>query len=202
MSKKFPPAHLTITLAVVEGVFGTVIACVPSLGVFARTTVYVNPPSVEIKISTLAQLTGALVVLATFHVTFCVVAPVQVIPVALGTVTEKGPEVFVTDTVELANSVHPPPVALSRTVTLKFIVLVTVGNTSQVYGPFAASEVRFGKYLVVFVVGLKDLKFAPAVAVAEGEVVAVPVFVCSQQYVKVLVAFGSVPVAVRKNGVP
>ena len=69
ISKKLPPAHLTKIRQVVDGVFGAVIACVPSLGVFDNSTVYVTPPSVEIRMSTFAQLTGALVVLATFQVT-------------------------------------------------------------------------------------------------------------------------------------
>ena len=103
-------------------------------------------------------------------------------PVLVGFVTVKGPvaEFTVTVTFDVA-AVHPPPVALSRTVARKVMVLATVGKTSQVKGPFAASAERLGKNLVGFVVGLKERKFAPAVAVADGDVVAVPVLVCSQQ---------------------
>ena len=132
--------------------------------------------------STLAQLTGAAVVPATFQVIVCVLAPTQLIPVLVGFVTTKGPAVPLTVTVTFdVAAVHPPPVALSRTVARKVIVLATVGNTSQVKGPFAASAERLGKNLVGFVVGLNERKFAAVVAVAEGDVVAVPVFVCSQQ---------------------
>jgi hypothetical protein len=82
------------------------------------------------------------------------------------------------------------------------MVRATVGNTSHVKGPFAANAVRLGKYLVGLVVGLKLLKLAPLVAVADGDVVAVAALYCSQQYVRTSPAFGSVPVAVRKKGVP
>ena len=69
ISKKILPIDSTLTLAVVEGVAGIVTASLPSLAVLATNTVgKVNPPSVESKILTLAQLTGAAVVLFTSHV--------------------------------------------------------------------------------------------------------------------------------------
>ena len=131
--------------------------------------------------STLAQLTGAPVVPATFQVTVCALAPTQVIPVLVGLVTTKGPAAELTVTVTFAEAVQPPPVALSRTVVRKVMVRATVGNTSQVKGPLAAKAAKLGKKRVGLVVGSKERKLAPAVAVAEGEVVAVPVLVCSQQ---------------------
>ena len=59
-------------LQVVLGVFGIVTACVPSFGVAANKVDQVAPPSVESKMSTLAQFTLLAVVPATFHVTVCV----------------------------------------------------------------------------------------------------------------------------------
>jgi hypothetical protein len=59
----------TIILLVVPGVFGIVIACVPSFGVAANIVDQLFPPSVDNKISTLAQLTPFAVVPATAHVT-------------------------------------------------------------------------------------------------------------------------------------
>ena len=54
----------------VDAVFGTVMTCVPSLGVFAAKTVgKVCPPSEEYKILTLAVFIPLAVVPATFHVT-------------------------------------------------------------------------------------------------------------------------------------
>lgn len=50
---------------------------------------------------TVAQLTGAAVVLATFQVTFCVLPPAQLIAV-FGAVTKKGPATVVTLTMVLA----------------------------------------------------------------------------------------------------
>src|ERR1043166_1260487 len=92
ISKKIFPTASTFTLAVVVGEFGTVMFSDPSLGVLANNTVgKVFPPSVERDIFTLAQLTGAFVVLATFHVTACV-APVFQVTAVLGTVTTNGPE--------------------------------------------------------------------------------------------------------------
>ena len=74
-SKKMWFVPLTINLAVVEGVLGIVIACVRSFGVAAKTVDQVFPPSVEIKISTLAQFTLLAVVPASFQVTICELPP-------------------------------------------------------------------------------------------------------------------------------
>lgn len=69
ISKKILPTASTFILAVVVGVFGIANASLPSLGVLAANTVgNVLPPSVLKDIFTLAQLTGAAVVLFTLHV--------------------------------------------------------------------------------------------------------------------------------------
>ncbi len=71
-SKKIFPAPCTLIRAVVVGVLGMVTVSVPSLAVdAARTVGKVLPPSVESEITTLAALTGAAVVFATFQVIVC-----------------------------------------------------------------------------------------------------------------------------------
>lgn len=76
ISKKILPTASTLILAVVVGVLGIVTAWVPSFGVLAINTVgNVCPPSVLKEIFTLAQLTGAAVVLATAHVMVCAELP-------------------------------------------------------------------------------------------------------------------------------
>ena len=70
ISKKILPTASTFTRLVEPGETGTVITSDPSFGVEATKTVgNVFPPSVDNKIFTLAQLTGAAVVLFTLHVT-------------------------------------------------------------------------------------------------------------------------------------
>ena len=59
ISKKIFPTASIFILAVVEGVLGIVTASLPSFGVLATRVLKVVPPSVEIEIFTLAQLTGA-----------------------------------------------------------------------------------------------------------------------------------------------
>ena len=98
ISKKILPTASTFILAVVEGVLGIVTTSVPSFGVLATNVLKVLPPSVEMDIFTLAQLTGVAVVLATFQVIVCEELPAQDTAV-LGAVTEKGPEVLLTVTV-------------------------------------------------------------------------------------------------------
>lgn len=92
-----------------------------------------------------------------------------------------GPAVEVVLTVMSSWSLQPPPEALSRTVTLKFIVLVTEGITSQVNGPPESWLAIVGKYLVGLVEGEMDLKLGPPVAVATGAWVEISLFICSQQ---------------------
>ena len=78
MSKKIFPTASTFILAVVVGTFGMVNNSDPSLGVLAISTVgKVCPPSVDRDIFTLAQLTGAAVVLATDQVMVCEEDPIQ-----------------------------------------------------------------------------------------------------------------------------
>ena len=70
ISKKILPTASTFILAVVLAPTGIVKASEPSFAVLAAKTVgNVFPPSVDNDILTFAQLTGAAVVLATFHVT-------------------------------------------------------------------------------------------------------------------------------------
>ena len=77
ISKKIFPTASILIRAVVVGILGMVSNSVPSLGVLAVITVgKVRPPSVDNDILTLAQLTGAAVVLATAHVMVCEELPV------------------------------------------------------------------------------------------------------------------------------
>src|SRR6476659_8375986 len=138
MSKKMLPTDsiFTLQLELVAGREGIVTDCVPSLGVLASRTIgNVWPPSVESVIFTLAQLTGARVVLATAHVIVWELPPAHVTAV-LGTVTAKGPDVLVTVTVISLKAVCPiftPGTygQLSLTVNLKFNVLLTELNASM-----------------------------------------------------------------------
>ena len=97
--KTFPiDSIFTLQLVLVPTREGIDTDCVPSLGVLAwRTVGNVWPPSVEREIFTLAQLTGANVVLATDHVIVWELPPAQVSAV-LGAETAKGPDVLVTVT--------------------------------------------------------------------------------------------------------
>ena len=106
ISKKILPTASTFILEVVDGVFGIVTTWLPSLGVLANNVLKVLPPSVEIEIFTLAQLTGATVVLFTFQVMVCDEFPAHDTAV-LGAVTAKGPEVLETVTTISVNCVCP-----------------------------------------------------------------------------------------------
>lgn len=78
--KKMLPMASTFTRALEPGVPGIVTVSDPSLDVLlARIIGKVEPPSVERLILTLAQLTGALFVLATVQVTVCVEAVGQLV---------------------------------------------------------------------------------------------------------------------------
>ena len=98
ISKKIFPTASIFILAVVVGVLGIVTASLPSLAVLATRVLKVVPPSVEMDIFTLAQLTGAAVVLATFQVMVWEEPPAHDTAV-LGDVTENGPDELVTVTV-------------------------------------------------------------------------------------------------------
>ena len=78
MSMYTLPTAFTFTRTVVEGVLGTVMASLPSLAVLPNNKLNVLPPSVEIKISTLAVLVGAPVVPFTDQVMVSEVPAVQV----------------------------------------------------------------------------------------------------------------------------
>ena len=106
ISKKIFPTASIFILAVVVGVLGIVTTSLPSLGVLATNVLNVAPPSVEMDIFTLAQLTGAAVVFATLHVIVCDELPAHETAV-LGAVTEKGPDELVTVTVISAKLVCP-----------------------------------------------------------------------------------------------
>ena len=72
ISKNIFPTAFTFILAVVEFTLGRVTCWLPSFAVPLTNTVgKVFPPSVDKRISTVAQLTVAAFVFATFHVTVC-----------------------------------------------------------------------------------------------------------------------------------
>ena len=93
ISKKILPTASIFILAVVVGVLGIVTASVPSLAVLASNVLKCFTTICRNEIFTLAQLTGAAVVLATAHVMVCVELPAHDTAV-LGAVTAKGPEVL------------------------------------------------------------------------------------------------------------
>jgi hypothetical protein len=183
ISKKILPTASTFILAVVEGVFGIVTTSLPSFVVLAANVEKLLPPSVEIEIFTLAQLTGAAVVFATAHVIVCDELPAHDTAV-LGTVTEKGPDVFETVTIMSSILVWPTltgavelKTALSLTVKRKFNVLETELNASVFApasppgnGPDTKPPARIvaslGKYLVGDAAGLNDIQFGPVALVA------------------------------------
>ena len=92
-SKKVPLEHVTITLAVFVEILGTLIIWEPLLETLAASNVLkFNPPSIESRILTFAQDTGALSVPDTSQVTVAEPLPGHVIPEADGDVTKNGPE--------------------------------------------------------------------------------------------------------------
>lgn len=196
ISKKILPTASTFILAVVVAVLGIVTDCEPSFGVLAASTVgNVCPPSVLKDIFTLAQLTGATVVLATFHVIVCADPPAQLTAV-LGAVTVNGPEVLLTVTTISVNWVCPTLTgavelygALSLTVNLKFNVLETELSASvrtpaspPVNGPVVVPPARMvdsrGKYLVGETVAGNDIQLGPDAFVA---LALLALFVCEEE---------------------
>ena len=89
-----------------------------------------------------------------------------------GAVTTKGPAVPFTVTIISSLLFVEPPALLSLTVNLKFIVLATEGTASttisepEVVVAPVKTDCILGKYLVVDVEGLYDLKVGPDVLVA------------------------------------
>jgi len=117
ISKKMLPTASTFIRAVVVDIFGIVTDWLPSLGVLARSVIgKVLPPSVEREILTFAALTGAAVVLLTFHVTVKVLFGSTVMAV-FGAVTAKGPAVLVTETFDVVVLMPPALARLSRAMT-------------------------------------------------------------------------------------
>ena len=107
ISKKILPTASTFILAVVDAPTGITKDSEPSLSVLAASTVgKVCPPSVLNEIFTLAQLTGAAVVLFTLQVMVCAEPPAHVTAV-FGAVTAKGPDVLLTVTTASVKAVCP-----------------------------------------------------------------------------------------------
>src|SRR6476661_981833 len=136
--------------AVDEVMAGSVTMALPLLGTPLSSVVgYVKPPSVERRMFTVAQLTGAAVVPATFQVTVWAAPPVQVTAV-LGAVTTKGPAVLLTFRLRKALKSTPPitpagPLCWSRAVQRNFSVRVTVGRRSPMLVVLASRLLRRGK---------------------------------------------------------
>ena len=122
MSKKMVSEHFTLTRPCKVPIDGAVMPALPSFAVPASRVVgKVCPPSTDRWMSTLAQLTGAAVVPATFQVTVCALPPAQVgVPVDCE-VTRNGPETPSTLTMASSDATPPPPVRLSRAVRRKSI---------------------------------------------------------------------------------
>ena len=199
-SKNTFPTDSTLTRPTVVETLGTEIVWLPSFGALvARTIGNVLPPSVERVMLTFAQLTGAVEVPATFHVTVSVVPPVQTSGV-FGEVTTNGPAVDVTLRT-IASEFTPPPAArLSRAVTLKFIVRVVVGNNSPIAEMLFRISESFGNVREGFVTALNERNNGrvPSSAIG-GE--GFPTSNCSHEYVSASPS-GSLPLAVKVNGVP
>ena len=105
MSKKMLFEHLTFTRAVEVSVLGATTASLPSFGVKeVRTCETVAPLSVDNRMLTEGQLTGAAVVLPTFQVTVCVL-PMFHVTAVFGAVTANGPEVAISTRVDDTSAV-------------------------------------------------------------------------------------------------
>src|SRR5688572_2989445 len=126
------PTASTRTRAWVVATLAIVTDSDPSLGVLAARTVgNVLPPSMDSRIRTLAVLTGAALVLATFQVMVAGPPPATVMLV-FGDVTENGPAEVVDVTRVEAVAIAPPPARLSRAVTWNVIVRFVAGRVSPV----------------------------------------------------------------------
>jgi hypothetical protein len=153
ISKKIFPTASTFTLHEEPGLLGTDMFSVPSLAVFDASVMgKVLPPSVESKMFTLVQLTGATLVPFTLHVTVCDVPTAQLTAV-LGAVTANGPAALEIVTLISSLWLLAPPARLSLTVKRKFNVLATEGSTSHLLVLVPSSiELNTGNVLVLFVV--------------------------------------------------
>ena len=106
ISKKIFPTASTFMRLVPPGVLGTATSSEPSFAMPDANIENVLPPSVDKRIFTVAQLTGAAVVLFTLQVTVAFPPALHVIFV-FGDVTANGPEVLVTVTTASVNPVCP-----------------------------------------------------------------------------------------------
>src|SRR5262245_58412891 len=134
------------------------IVCVPSLGVLASTVLgKVAPPSVESRIVTFGQFTGAWVVFATSHVTVCWVPPTQV-TLVFGAVTLNGPAPPAIVMVVEALATPPPPLRLSRAVSRNFIARLVVGSDSPKVVVLLRISESFGNVRDRLLVGANERK--------------------------------------------
>ena len=169
ISKKILPIAMTFILACVVAILGIVTFAEPVFAVDASNTFgKERPPSVDNKIFTFAQFTGALLVLATLQVIVGFVPPFTVTGV-LPVVIVKGPDVLSTVTTILSLLVLPPPAWLSLTVKRKFNVLATDGSTSHSLRFVPSSTLcKAGKYLCEATVGSNERNTGPVVEVSSG----------------------------------
>ena len=132
MSKNIWLVPLTIILFVVPETFGITTACEPSFGVPATKVIgKVKPPSVDNKISTFIQFIPLALVPATVQLIVWDV-PAAKLVVVFWVSTVNGPDMASTVTITSSLLFAPPPTLLSLTVNLKFKVLATAGNVSEI----------------------------------------------------------------------
>ena len=145
---------------------------VPSAIVVAK----VAPLSVENSMSTVAQLTGALFVLATFQVMVFFVLLGQLV-LLVWDVTVKGPDVVVTVSCASSDVIAPLP---SLTVSLKLSDLFVEGKTEPVGGfELLINVLSRGSVRIGFVEGSNERKIGPMVLSIPGAE-ASPRSCCSQ----------------------
>ena len=110
ISKNTLPTASTFILALfILAGHGTVIVSEPSLGtLYASSIGNVSPPSIESRMLTVGQLTGGTLVLATSHVTVCVL-PTHQSTLVLGEVILNSPPADVTFIHMDAQLTPPPP---------------------------------------------------------------------------------------------
>ena len=114
----------------------------------------------------------------------------------------KGPEEESTVTITSSEAELAPLSALSLTVTLNSIVLLTEGTTSQIFADKPCITVSIsGINRVLSVVGGKDLNIGPNVFVGSGGITSpISSSICSQQYVSSSLSL-SIPIASSWKGV-
>ena len=195
IAKKHWVVGRSSTRPVLVSTFGTVTGSEPSFAVPATKVEKLVPPLVDIWISTF----GATDPPPTLQVMVVWSPHSNCAPCAGETISNGAP---LTVTCIASQSTPPPPARLSRAVTLKCKVRLTAGKTSN--GGVAPKSMSWnrGKVREGLIVGGKERKSGPEVAVAEG----VPVTFagaasnCSQSKVRKSPS-GSSPCAVSVNGV-